>query len=97
MIIDSEDIERVYVRVIDEGTELWRPVSVKRTQPYEYMIIEYNDMSDVLEFDFGEKIHALCAVSEDGGEFLVAIKSYLGFKEMDFALLKAKNLKGRSY
>ena len=69
-------IQEIYVRLLDEGTEVWRPVKAKevKTSPHTFQILEqeYCTADEKWEFKPGDMVRVeVRALS--GGQCLVAV------------------------
>jgi hypothetical protein len=87
MMINDKSLEILFIRVIDEVVEMWRPVPVVWYKPYQY-IVNNVDSADILECEDKEIVHAIRMVGDDGNIVNIAIKSYIGYSEKDLLKLK---------
>jgi hypothetical protein len=68
--------ETIYVALLDEGTDVWRPVQAKRQQDGSYVIVSQNDdpSDEKWQFPYGSVVW--CEPRElSGGVRLVAISA----------------------
>ena len=95
MLANDPNLNEIYVRIIDEIVELWKPVSVKWVNPFQYEILHEDD-NEILEFGKGDIVHGINILSNSDTCFIGAIRSYIGYKELDFNTIK-KLRKNRKY
>ncbi len=70
------EVEEIFVRLLDEGVEVWRPVQARNIGPDRYLILEQPYDREVERWEFGPGEEVTCAmVPADGGEILAAVKS----------------------
>lgn len=68
--------EEIFVRLLDEAVEVWRPVQARNLGSDRYLILEqpYNREIERWEFEPGDKVS--CAmVPAEGGEILAAVEA----------------------
>jgi hypothetical protein len=65
----------VFVRLLDENVDVWRPVKAERIAPDRFRILEqpYDRGTERWEFEPGDEVMCELVKSDDGG-FLAAIK-----------------------
>jgi hypothetical protein len=67
--------KEIFVRLLDEGVEVWRPVQARNTGRDRYLILEQPYDRDVERWEFGPGDEVACAlVPADGGEIFAAVK-----------------------
>ena len=62
----------VYVRLLDEGTEVWRPVSASRASEGVYRLTGKQEPEERWEFDPGSLVRCAPKTFSDGRSGLVA-------------------------
>jgi hypothetical protein len=69
----------IFVRLLDEGVEVWRPVQARQIGPDRYLILEQRYDCEVERWEFGPGDDVVCAmVQADGGAIYAALKSSKG-------------------
>jgi len=68
--------EEIFVRLLDEAVEVWRPVQARSTGPDRYLILEQPYDREIERWEFEPGAEVTCAlVPADGGEILAAVKA----------------------
>ena len=63
----------IYVKILNEGTEVWRPVQALKIENDIYKITQETEFDEEWEFNCNELVH--CIVSKNGSDkYLKAIK-----------------------
>ena len=64
----TEFKKKIYVRLLDEGVDVWRPVEAEQLPPGTYRILEqpYDRVSERWEFTPGDKVVCELVDSTDG-------------------------------
>jgi hypothetical protein len=65
--------DTIYVALLDEGIDVWRPVEARRLSPDTYLIVDqdYDPRSETWEFEPGTVVRCRTE-SRDGRQILVA-------------------------
>ena len=64
---------RVYVALIDEGVECWRPVDARHVRDDQYLLAGVVPEDEVWEFQPGETVFCYQRTFQDGATGLVAV------------------------
>jgi hypothetical protein len=73
---DTDTEAVVYVRLLDEGTDVWRPVSATALPDGSFRLLEpngYDPIAETWEFPPLTKVRCVARKFTDGGEGLVAV------------------------
>jgi len=73
---DTDTKAVVYVRLLDEGTDVWRPVSATPLPDGTFRLLEptgYDPITETWEFPPSTKVRCVTRKFTDGGEGLVAV------------------------
>ncbi len=64
----------VYVRLIDEGSDVFRPVDARRLSDHVFEITdEWQDPDEVWEFTCGDHVFCIDHTFKDGSQGLIAV------------------------
>lgn len=65
--------DTIYVALLDEGIDVWRPVEARRLSPDTYLIVDqdYDPRTETWEFEPGTAVRCRTE-SRDGRQILVA-------------------------
>jgi hypothetical protein len=64
----------IYVALLDEGTDVWRPVQAQRQGDGSYLIVSSNDAADDEKWQFTTGSAVRCETRKlSGGDRLVAV------------------------
>tara|TARA_R110000868_G_C10880914_1_gene762953 strand:+ start:1421 stop:1645 length:225 start_codon:yes stop_codon:yes gene_type:complete len=69
----SEEIE-IFVPLLEEGTEVWRPVKAESLNNDLFKIISINESDETWEFTTGQTVKCITKTFADGKSGLVAIE-----------------------
>jgi hypothetical protein len=73
---DTDTEAMVYVRLLDEGTDVWRPVRATALPDGTFRLLEpngYDPNAETWEFPPSAKVRCVTRKFTDGGEGLVAV------------------------
>jgi hypothetical protein len=68
----SEEIE-IFVQLLEEGTEVWKPVKAEKLNDGLYTITSINNFNEIWEFNSGQTVKCITKTFADGTSWLVAI------------------------
>jgi hypothetical protein len=69
-------METIYIKLLDEGTEVWRPVKAKRLTESTFLIINQNiEFDEKWEFYPNQIVHCKQKIFSDNKQGLVAYKT----------------------
>jgi hypothetical protein len=54
--MDTKNIITIYVQLLDEGIEVYRPVKAVKIDKNIYKIIEHNPDDEIWKFNYGENV-----------------------------------------
>jgi hypothetical protein len=69
----TKEIE-IFVQLLEEGTEVWRPVIAESLDNNLYKIISINKFDETWEFNTGQTVKCITKSFADGKSGLVAIE-----------------------
>lgn len=67
------DAEVIYMRLLDEGTDAWRPVSARPVRPGVYRVLDHEAEGESWEFAPGELVRVGRQTFSDGRTALTAV------------------------
>jgi hypothetical protein len=74
-MIDKKQIEKIYVALLNEGVDVWRPVEAEKLQDNVYRIIFQPYDSDIETWQFSPGDEVICEIIEaEKGPILAAIR-----------------------
>ena len=76
MPVISQHTATIYVALLEEGTDVWRPVQAQKQSDGSYIIVSPNDAPDDEKWQFNTGNAVRCEVRRlAGGEHLVAVSA----------------------
>jgi hypothetical protein len=74
MTVATQSTATIYVALLDEGTDVWRPVEARKQNDGSYLIVSTNDAPDDERWQFPTGSVVRCETRKlSGGEHLVAV------------------------
>jgi hypothetical protein len=71
------ETDEIFVRLLDEGVEVWRPVLAQQSGPDRYRILDQPYDRELERWEFAPHDEVICSpTAADGGEILAAVSRW---------------------